>query len=341
MERPLRIALTLAAVAVTVLGVVPATPARAAVSSAQISAQIRALNAEVAQAGKAYEQAEFALEDTTYQIRQNTRRMVATSKDLAAARKKLRARAADIYRIGRIDVLSILFESSSLDDLMTRMTFVEAIAGQDAATVGDVKDLGARLGRQRATLVTDRARVKSIVSGRAARVAVLQASLRSKQADYARLKAQLAAAAASERAAGHLAPTAVGKGANGMVFPVAGPEYYSDTWGAARSGGRTHKGTDIMAARGVPVVAVVDGTVSSKEGGLGGKVIWLSGSGWSFYYAHLDGWKVRGGSVKAGQVIGWVGATGNAAGGSPHLHFEMHPGGGAAVDPYPYLRAMQ
>ena len=84
----------------------------------------------------------------------------------------------------------------------------------------------------------------------------------------------------------------------------------------------------MFAAKGVPVVAVVDGTLRFRDGGLGGIAIWLKGTGASFYYAHLDS-RVSGlgtGSwVSKGTVIGYVGNTGNAYGGADHLHFQLHP----------------
>ncbi|HEY3317578.1 MAG TPA: cell wall-binding repeat-containing protein [Coriobacteriia bacterium] len=128
-----------------------------------------------------------------------------------------------------------------------------------------------------------------------------------------------------------------------MLFPVAGPHDYTDTFGAPRSGGRTHKGTDIMAAMGTWCVASLDGTVTIGDGGLGGRVVYLyTENGWEFYYAHLSNWAVRSGQhVTAGQLVGYVGNTGNAAGGPTHLHFQIWTPDGLTVNPYPYCREME
>jgi murein DD-endopeptidase MepM/ murein hydrolase activator NlpD len=125
----------------------------------------------------------------------------------------------------------------------------------------------------------------------------------------------------------------------GWVCPVNGSVGFGDTWGAPRSGGRSHQGVDLIGARGLPLVAVVDGFVQQKTNSLGGNAVWLSGAdGNKYYYAHLDSWAASG-SVTAGTVIGYLGDTGNARFSVPHLHFEIHPGGGAAVNPYPTVRA--
>jgi murein DD-endopeptidase MepM/ murein hydrolase activator NlpD len=130
----------------------------------------------------------------------------------------------------------------------------------------------------------------------------------------------------------------------GYVFPVAGEASFTDDYGAPRAGTGWHQGNDLFAPTGTPLVAVADGTLS-KVGvnTLGGNRLWLTDdAGNEFYYAHMSAYapaSVEGARVRAGQVIGFVGTTGDAITTPPHLHFEVHPGGGDSVDPYPYLLA--
>lgn len=128
-------------------------------------------------------------------------------------------------------------------------------------------------------------------------------------------------------------------------FPVAGAADYRDDWWEARFGPpfHLHEGTDIFANRGTPVRAPFAGVVRYEEGGLGGKGAYVTTPDGTYYYmAHLDRFstKIRSGStVKQGDVVGYVGDSGNAVGGSPHVHFEIHPRGGGAVNPKPILDA--
>ncbi len=125
-----------------------------------------------------------------------------------------------------------------------------------------------------------------------------------------------------------------------VTFPVPGPHAFSNDFGAARHQG-DHEGIDILAARGTPVVAVADGVIdqmSRVDTGLGGIRLWLrDDAGTRYYYAHLSRIApelVVGTRVAAGRRIGAIGRTGDARGGVFHLHFEMHPGGGKAANPY-------
>jgi len=114
---------------------------------------------------------------------------------------------------------------------------------------------------------------------------------------------------------------------------------FGDTWGAPRSGGRHHQGVDMIGERGTPVLAVVDGVARSSERELGGLTVQLVGiDGNRYFYGHFDSYGTVG-PVLAGDIIGYLGDTGNAKASTPHLHFEIHPGGGAAVNPYPTVRA--
>jgi murein DD-endopeptidase MepM/ murein hydrolase activator NlpD len=314
------------------------SPARADKLS-DLKSQLASLRTEVQQSADAWDAAQTRLESTQSRIRTTDARIKVEAKNLANAEAVLGNRAAAMYRGGgQTEMVEFVLGAASWEDFVSRLDYVTLIAGADANLIRSVKNTRARLDRnkrdyQKALLVQaqDAATAKK-------KTVAMDAAFAAKKSQYDLILADIAA----EMARTHPGGSSYPPGPNGMVFPVQGPHAYSDTWGAARSGGRAHKGTDIMASRGTPCVSTCNGVVRVHDNGLGGKSITLTGdNGWQFYYAHLDQYKVSDGArVKAGQLIGTVGNTGNAAGGACHLHFQMGPHGNW-VDPYPYLRGMQ
>ncbi len=126
-----------------------------------------------------------------------------------------------------------------------------------------------------------------------------------------------------------------------QICPVDPPHAYSDDFGAPRWAGgfHLHQGNDIFAPEGTPIRAPFPGTAVDASNTLGGNAVKVYGDAGYVYNAHLVRFG-RLGHVQTGDIIGFVGNTGDAVGTAPHDHFEWHPGNGEAVDPYPYLNAV-
>ncbi len=272
--------------------------------------------------------------------------------DLAEAQAQLERRLVGVYK-GRNNGFALIAETllthKDLAAGLAQIELLKRVAGQDRNMYGGIKrhlvKVDARQRDLQAKRVEQAARMEELKQAQAD----LEHSIAAVSAEYRSLKKQVAQLEEQERkereAAALRAALAAGtiKSVGGFVFPVDGPHSFTDTWGDPRSGGRTHQGQDIFAARGTPCVACYNGTISRTywNQGLGGTGIWLDAdNGVSYYYCHLDG--IAGGisagvRVTAGQVIGYVGDSGNALGGPCHLHFQAHPGGGSPVNPYGIL----
>ena len=177
-----------------------------------------------------------------------------------------------------------------------------------------------------------------------------QARMRAEAEARQKREAEARSRAASERASRPAEPEVVATPSDppvrsGITCPfAAGRTQFIDSWGFPRSGGRTHKGTDMFAPFDEPVYAVAAGVIDTGNGGMGGKTVWLSADdGSAYYYAHLNGFAVSDGQrVQQGELIAYNGNSGNATGTSPHVHFQVHPSGrrGAPVNPYGTVAAV-
>jgi murein DD-endopeptidase MepM/ murein hydrolase activator NlpD len=207
------------------------------------------------------------------------------------------------------------------DDLEAGSAAVRRQAEQQQAAAASLR-------KQKAAAYSELQRLAAAEKRYLAQVAAAKAAADAKRGATA--KAARSATGTAGRVAGVIAT-------GEWICPVQGPRAFSNDYGQPRSGGRRHEGNDILSPRGTPVVASVSGVSRPHNSGLGGLSYYLAGDDGNTYFGtHLSAIGASG-RVEAGTVIGYVGDTGNARG-TPHLHFEIHPGGGGPVNPYATLR---
>lgn len=327
-----------------------ALPAHAADTAAEL-ARVRARRAELQQRLDQAAAELAALETRLAEVDARTEALAAEEAgleaELDAAAQRIATRVRTLYkRAHHVDPVAALLTGSSPSDAVDRATTVRHLVVGDRASTEIAAAARRRLTAVVSQLEAERHQAEELRAAQAEVVGRLTQDLAEAQTLERRLAAQRRAELAAERARAAAAAAAAAaarraevRAAGGYACPVAKPHSFTDTWGAPRSGGRRHQGTDILAPRGAHVYAVVGGVVDIRRPGpLSGNWLILRGvDGTHYYYVHLQGFAVADGArVDAGTLIAYNGDTGNARG-TPHVHFEQHPGGGAPINPYPLL----
>jgi murein DD-endopeptidase MepM/ murein hydrolase activator NlpD len=261
----------------------------------------------------------------------------------------------EAYVNGGSDLIAAAFGSSSIQDLLTSQVLIDKATTYDLAAIDRLAAVSREMDRLRLELNETEREVEELHDAQVAVVARISELQQKASRLYAEAQAKYkdvvarfeeaqrrAAAAAAARKRGAAAGLPV-KVTNGVACPIAGSSWFVDSWGAARSGGRSHKGTDMLAGYGTPLVAMYSGTVRVGSHSLGGRQVYLYGdNGLTYYYAHMADWASglsTGQRVDRGQRLGSVGDSGNARG-TPHLHLGIAVQGGSWVNPYPTVRAV-
>lgn len=250
------------------------------------------------------------------------------------ADRALAARAVLLYKRGDMGVLEQILDAGGPGEVVDRSRMLASLGRQEQQTIEQA-------GIARLTLARRKQELAGLVDSLARderRLAQLRADLDRAFADAKAREGELASRRSRQRRLTRPRQNGV------YACPLGRPYHFRDTWGAPRSGGRRHKGVDMFAPMNTPVYAMTSGVIArhsnSRLGGLG---LYLRGvDGNVYYYAHLR--RIASGygpgrRVEAGELIAYNGDTGNARGGAPHVHFEVHPGGGRAVNPYPFTAA--
>ncbi|HVF12818.1 MAG TPA: peptidoglycan DD-metalloendopeptidase family protein [Actinomycetota bacterium] len=292
--------------------------------------KVRAAQATLDQVVREYETAQDQLTDLVGKIGVAQARQDALEAELRAAQASINTRAASTYRSERIGMVNVVLQARSFREFLTAFGLMRAVTIEDSKTLLRVRELRAETAAARTDLEGQRAAQQRMIGDLAKKQDQVEGSLRATGKEYEAVRAE------------------VEKRKSGFAFPVKAPYSYSNSYGAPRMEGtkyyHSHEGTDIFALSGTPILAVVDGVLENVgTAPLGGIKLWLRspGDNWSYYYAHLSSYATgvaSGVRVKKGQVIGYVGNTGNARGTPPHVHFETHVPSGAPTNPHPILR---
>jgi len=341
--------------------VVPGSLARASETAAERAArEIADAQDRAAEANAAYMEAQWKLEELQHESDANAARVAELESQVGALQGRVQQVALNRFT-GSSEEVSPILTGLSSEDQMQLSAFTQVIWDTADTAFDDYESLRRDLVAEQRTLeyvrqqtlqqqealagLRDRALAEAETLKRVeAQRLKDEATRKALEAEQARRSAAAVSSASSRVTnaglSGRSGPTRSGNwGGVGWVCPTGDARVgFGDTWGAPRSGGRSHQGTDMIGALGTPLLAVVDGRAQARSNTLGGLVVFFYGDdGVFYYYAHLDSYGQLG-QVAKGTVIGYMGTTGNA--GTPHLHFEIHPNGvGSPVNPYSTLRA--
>jgi len=334
--RPLRVAVLLAAVALLAPEVVLPVTADAQTLDDLDDAErvVEGLEEELDQATEAYEATWAEIELAHEELEELRRQERRHERQAEEAMRAVSLQVRGAFKQGAGSTIELLLASEGPQVAVERAAMVAALQTREGVRFEDAVASNLQLDQIRG-LVEDREdRLQELQAQLDAQAEQLQDRLQAAESRATRIRSLVSRQRRIDRG-----PQ---QGIYACIFDSA--FRFRDTWGAPRSGGRRHKGTDVFAPHNHPTYAFTSGVIQRRSHSrLGGLGLYLRGDdGNVYYYAHLNSIEPAGAvgnRVTAGELIARNGSTGNASPSAPHVHFELHPGGGAAINPYPWLAA--
>jgi murein DD-endopeptidase MepM/ murein hydrolase activator NlpD len=303
---------------------------------------LAAVQADLAAATADWQASERDLDLTRHEISLTRAAIGRLASSIDRIEKRLERRAVIAFQTGAGSTIDLLLSSESFSDFSARLEFLGSMSQSDSDLIVERDVAQEELRRERDDLANLESKQQEVAAAFQSARARIQSSLAAVQTKVQELSEKFRKeqqAARQQQVQLQILGQTPQPGAGIQVCPVAGPNSFVDSFGWPRVG-HTHQGIDLISPAGTPIVAAHPGTVSHSSSSSGGLQAYVRASSGTYtFYAHLSGYSSASGSVGAGTVIGYVGSTGNA-GSVNHLHFEYHPGGGAAVNPYQMLLAV-